>query len=169
MTETQLFQDKGSNWAIADMTNTQFSQEFRLSSAGSGPFQWVTGLFYFQEETKTVPVVYVPVVPLELQWDLTAKSNSAAAFAQGTYTVMPGLRAVGGVRYTRDHKERAGTFTLVGAFSSPYDASISNSKANWKAGVEYDLTKNALLYANVSTGYKAGGFNDGKPSRPGFW
>lgn len=163
MTETQLFQDKGSNWAIADMTNTQFSQEFRLSSAGSGPFQWVTGLFYFQEETKTVPVVYVPVVPLELHWDLTAKSNSTAAFAQGTYTVMPGLRAVGGVRYTRDHKERAGTFTLVGAFSSPYDASISNSKANWKAGLEYDLTKNALLYANVSTGYKAGGFNDGNP------
>jgi iron complex outermembrane receptor protein len=31
---------------------------------------------------------------------------------------------------------------------------------DWRAGIEYDLTDRNLLYANVNTGHKAGGFND---------
>jgi iron complex outermembrane receptor protein len=32
------------------------------------------------------------------------------------------------------------------------------SKFTWKAGVEFDLAPRSLLYANVATGFKAGGF-----------
>jgi iron complex outermembrane receptor protein len=31
---------------------------------------------------------------------------------------------------------------------------------DWRIGVEYDLTDRNLLYANINTGHKAGGFND---------
>jgi iron complex outermembrane receptor protein len=31
----------------------------------------------------------------------------------------------------------------------------------WKAGTDFDLTTDTLLYATASTGYKQGGFNDG--------
>ena len=34
---------------------------------------------------------------------------------------------------------------------------------NWKAGVEFDAGPRSLLYANVSTGFKAGGFYYGPP------
>jgi len=35
---------------------------------------------------------------------------------------------------------------------------VDFSKFTWKAGVEYDAAAQNLLYANVSTGYKSGGF-----------
>ncbi|HEU4580455.1 MAG TPA: TonB-dependent receptor [Polyangiaceae bacterium] len=34
---------------------------------------------------------------------------------------------------------------------------------DWRAGVEYDLAKDSLLYFTVTTGHKAGGFNDTAP------
>jgi iron complex outermembrane receptor protein len=35
------------------------------------------------------------------------------------------------------------------------------NKTTWKVGLDYDAPGLGLIYANVSTGYKAGGFNDG--------
>jgi iron complex outermembrane receptor protein len=35
------------------------------------------------------------------------------------------------------------------------------AKTTWHAGIDYDLTPDSLLFAAVSTGYKAGGFNIG--------
>ncbi|MBW8890696.1 MAG: TonB-dependent receptor [Burkholderiales bacterium] len=32
---------------------------------------------------------------------------------------------------------------------------------NWKLGADFDLTPDSMLYANVATGYKAGGYFDG--------
>jgi iron complex outermembrane receptor protein len=40
----------------------------------------------------------------------------------------------------------------------PINNAISSSKATWKTGLEYDLNDNSMLYATVSTGFKAGGF-----------
>ncbi|WP_447761230.1 TonB-dependent receptor [Sphingopyxis panaciterrae] len=40
---------------------------------------------------------------------------------------------------------------------------IGSSKfdfVDWRAGIEYDLTDDNMLYAKVSTGHKSGGFND---------
>ena len=41
------------------------------------------------------------------------------------------------------------------------DARRTFSKVTWRAGVDFDVNDRSLLYAVVSTGYKAGGFNDG--------
>ncbi|MFV0644360.1 MAG: TonB-dependent receptor [Sphingomonadaceae bacterium] len=41
--------------------------------------------------------------------------------------------------------------------NSPSDSG-SFSKVTWKAGVEYDVAPDSLLYAQVETGYRAGGF-----------
>jgi len=40
---------------------------------------------------------------------------------------------------------------------------VENNFFDWRAGVEYDLTKDSLLYFTVTTGHKAGGFNDTAP------
>jgi iron complex outermembrane receptor protein len=54
----------------------------------------------------------------------------------------------------------------------PQNDSISNNFFDWRAGTEYDLAKDHLLYATVTTAHKAGGFNDtirgadGTPSNP---
>ena len=40
-------------------------------------------------------------------------------------------------------------------------ASRQFNKTIWKVGIDYDAPGLGLIYASVSTGYKAGGFNDG--------
>jgi iron complex outermembrane receptor protein len=42
----------------------------------------------------------------------------------------------------------------------PQNNEVDNDFVDWRAGVEYDLAKDDLLYATFSTGHKAAGFND---------
>jgi iron complex outermembrane receptor protein len=42
----------------------------------------------------------------------------------------------------------------------PQNNEVDNVFFDWRLGVEYDLALDNLLYATVSTGHKAGGFND---------
>ncbi len=45
----------------------------------------------------------------------------------------------------------------------PQDNRNTADYLDWRGGVEYDLTKDNLLYFTVTTGHKAGGFNDTAP------
>jgi iron complex outermembrane receptor protein len=51
----------------------------------------------------------------------------------------------------------------------PQNGERDDAYFDWRAGVEYDLAKDNLLYATISSGHKAGGFNDSlpDPDRPG--
>jgi iron complex outermembrane recepter protein len=49
---------------------------------------------------------------------------------------------------------------LINTTPGYYDSSQTYTKATWKAGVEVDLAPQSLFYADVSTGFKAGGFNE---------
>jgi iron complex outermembrane receptor protein len=63
------------------------------------------------------------------------------------------FRCTAGVRSTLP--EDANIFPWV-----PQDNEVNNNFVDWRAGVEYDLQKNNLLYVTFSTGRKAAGFND---------
>jgi iron complex outermembrane receptor protein len=156
------------------------SHELRLASNDTGALTWVAGLYRFDEDTR-VNTQFLNPLPGPLQttvngvavnyryFDNHAQADSTAAFAQATYAVVPALRLTAGIRTTKDNKERTGANTLqVGpVFSTATDrallndAAVSYKKTNWKLGAEYDLNPNTMLYGSASTGYKAGGYNDG--------
>lgn len=107
----------------------------------------------------------------------TAKKNgnqSEAIFGQLTYSVLPDLRVTAGIRYTKDwhnvdQLQTVCAFDTVVVTSSsasctiPYGAATEtyqatkSSNVSWRLGTDYDLSENQLLYASVSTGYRAGG------------
>jgi iron complex outermembrane receptor protein len=123
---------------------------------------------------------------------LNATSHkSYGVFAQGTYHVTPALGIVAGVRYSHDETTRVGTFAVPffnPALGSPFSPATywldptgqpchypndcvgganngneTDSKVTWRIGLNYQLTAKDLLFASVSTGFKAGGFNDFDP------
>ncbi len=157
-----------------DLNGDQMSHELRLASTGTGPFKWIAGVYYFRENPKVAPYLLFPAFGFALDYDIDTVSKSAAAFGQITYEVTPGFRLTGGLRYTEDKKRREGlqTFLIPGTpvavptvFDGTYPGGgISGNKLTWKAGIEADLSDNVLAFANVTTGYKAGGFNDGSPA-----
>ena len=101
-------------------------------------------------------------------------NDSRALFAQATYSVTPQTRLTAGARYTKDKFATDGD-SQVCAYGSvtepnmnlacgvPFGppvaavASSSSSKASWRLGVDHDLSKDHLVFASVSTGYRGGG------------
>ncbi len=123
---------------------------------------------------------------------LNATSHkSYGFFAQGTYHITSQLGVVAGVRYSHDETTRVGTFAVpffnpaLGSPFSPASAWLdpqgnpchypndciggpnngneTDSKVTWRVGLNYQITPRDLLFASVSTGFKAGGFNDFDP------
>ncbi|MGC4251418.1 MAG: TonB-dependent receptor [Sphingobium sp.] len=111
-------------------------------------------------------------------------AESKAVFGTVTFDVTPDLHLTGGLRYTSDTKWRKRGATVV-EFDDPADmpatfecakpvdladggvrctlndnlAHRKFRKTTWKIGADYDIPDLGLIYASVSTGYKAGGFN----------
>ncbi|MGN6526483.1 MAG: TonB-dependent receptor [Burkholderiaceae bacterium] len=111
--------------------------------------------------------------------------NSQAVFGQATWNIGDSLHLTGGARFTHDDRKNEGGVnwgwqgkdgsvplridadtdpaTLGAAAFSPThnDGHYTGSKTTWLARANYDLSKNAMVYASVSTGYKSGGLQDG--------
>ncbi|MFU8925706.1 TonB-dependent receptor [Acinetobacter puyangensis] len=131
------FTPTNSDNTVADATRNigvavrdkQYSQEFRLSSEKNANFDWVTGLYYFQQNIKNHAYTYygadADTVMLyhnsALREDISnhathilndrsshtygyADTKSYAAFGQGTWHVTPKLDLTAGARLTYEDK-----------------------------------------------------------------
>lgn len=166
-----------------DQDNESTSVELRLASNGDGPFSWIVGGYYFDESTYIFRRVRLrgltPGGQISLPdflLDEYGNSTTLAGFASLTYAITDAFRLTGGIRYTQDDKD--GRKITRGNFGQPFPpdlpnaqfpADVSFDKVTWKVGAEYDVEPNVLVYASMSNGYKAGGFNlssDGRPYNP---
>ena len=148
----------------------QYSVEARLTSPEDSKLEWLFGLYYIQSEDKPIDQADY----FETPHDIDANDEddyieyrtsdvpvySYAAFAQATYPWTDRFRLTGGVRYTKDDKYRdVGMRSIDGAYDTGLiDVSVKYDKTTFKAGFEYDLREDSMLYGGVQTGYKAGGF-----------
>ncbi|MBP7336699.1 TonB-dependent receptor [Niveispirillum sp.] len=114
-----------SPYAVAELplwkeTSRQVSQELRFTSNGEGPFKWVAGLYYLQEELssltnfsvlrelnpdRTKPFFDPANSVLMLERVFTQRTSSKAIFAQADYELTDRLTATAGLRYTDDRKK----------------------------------------------------------------
>ncbi|OYT90673.1 MAG: hypothetical protein CFE43_16950 [Burkholderiales bacterium PBB3] len=153
--------------SISKAKFVQTSHELRLASGSSSPFQWLAGLYAFNESGQSLFNVFnaVPFGDGSLKFDQDpANSKSTAVFGQASYAFTPETKVTVGLRSTNDEKSRKGINTVAGFIVTPNDASVSYSQTNYKLGVDHRLSSNLLVYGDISTGYKAGGFNDGVAS-----
>lgn len=113
-------------------------------------------------------------------------TESKAVYAQATLNFgavspdLEGLRLTGGYRYTWDHitgsarqYSRVATAPTTAQCSKDgsivdfaqadalctFSADLKTKSPTWTIGVDYKINPNVMLFAKVSRGYKAGGFN----------
>jgi iron complex outermembrane recepter protein len=150
----------------------QNSHELRLTSNDTQPLKWVAGLYYFNEAQTTDAFFAGGLLTFKFPH---IYGKSQAVFGQATYSLKPELRLTLGLRNTHDEKENLGgvstnAFPTLGGgplFVGNTNFQKSWSKTNYRAGIEYDLDKNSMVYASVATAYKAGGFNNAEATPPG--
>jgi len=147
--------------SAGEVEERQDTAEVRLASSAGSKLTWVAGVYYLDSHT-TLPggvasQIALPAGPFTFPYLSGNKVSSKAGFAQATFPVTSALRLTGGARYNKDDKtafdETSATATV------PYSGSWSSF--TYKAGVELDVAPQSLLYANVSTGFKAGGLDQG--------
>jgi len=156
-----VFYSPGFQGTVQEVSK-QSSVEVRFASAEDSAFRYVVGGFWFRDEVDALNSFFqgglstTTFMPHQ-------ETVSKAVFGQGTYDVADGLRLVGGVRYTHENKQQA-TPVRQSSASNPNPPFITAtgdedfSSVTWKGGIEFDAGPQSLLYANVATGFKAGGF-----------
>lgn len=159
-----------------DQDTTAESLEVRLASDSSSALTWIVGGYYFSEDTYIFRRVrlnglaggnFINLPDFLLDEDGT--SETLAVFGTTTYSLTSDFRISLGLRYTED--EKSGTKVTRGNFGQPFPDDIPNtlfpfypgkadfSKTTGRLGIEWDMSDDVFVYATVSNGYKAGGFN----------
>ncbi|MGO4892748.1 TonB-dependent receptor [Flavobacterium sp. W21_SRS_FM6] len=175
-------------FGIIDISNPQLFHGDYEQSSNELRFTYVTdsmnlqgGIYSFSEESAVKFLIYQGEEGQDgyifgFPQDPT-KSDSVAIFGQGSFDLSDKLSLTAGARYTQDEKSRVGAVvnhvTLEEELNFTYDpvtnpipdslnnAEVDYNELTWKLGLDYDVSDDILLYGLISTGYKAGGFNDG--------
>jgi len=161
------------NSGFAGWINDQDTVSFEatLSSNGDGLFDWMVGYYYFDMEATWTWLEVVDGAQGVPHWDAQSPylSDSSAVFANATFPVGDRVRLVAGIRQQEDSKQTRDD--LDWSVFPPVNADGTGrkkdwSKTLWKAGIEFDLNDDTLMYGTASTGYRAGGFNPVAASIP---
>ena len=159
-----------------DYRQSQFSQELQITGQVlDDRLKYAAGVYYFDESGNDLLNVTLPVAFGRVRNYTFVNNKSYAAYAQATFKITPTLGITGGARYTKDEKGYsvpvgggaivngfaaifgpAGTVTPFFAAGS-YERSFKNT--SFRAGLDWKPTKDLLLYATYSEGFKSGGFN----------
>ncbi|KOY62858.1 ligand-gated channel [Photorhabdus heterorhabditis] len=158
------FTRKSLSKLLIDRKQDYFSQELRLNSKNTGPFNWLVGMYYFNQDDK-LDIDY-RMLPVGYQIKNTnVKTNNYALFGNTSYYLMDNVELVAGLRY--DYEKKDLKFRKTENFSGITRENLTDNLSfdAWlpKAGVNYYATDNAMLYASIARGYKSGGFNSLAP------
>jgi iron complex outermembrane recepter protein len=155
----------------------QFSEELRLTSTGSGPFQWILGYFYQDLYSEWDEWAYAPQMgPIfggeNLYVDHQPQTiTQNAQFGEVSWQFTPELKGTVGLRHYHYSLSQTntefGVFTVNGGAgnSVPYNTAASNvaSGTDPKFDLSWNLNPDVLLYATVSKGFRLGGVNQPIP------
>ena len=159
-----LFEEDGR----ADLT--VWSQEFRLISQTDGPWSWLAGATYGEDEDKehrfgnTLDNVLVFASLTERGF--TQQNDYWSVYGQLAYELTSALTARGSLRYSDENKEYKDGYTrdLVDDFFYYEDVNKSYElQENWSgdAGLDWAVTDAAMVYGRITRGFKTGGFPGG--------
>jgi len=160
----------------------QFTQEVRAASSASTPLRfsdmaalkWQAGVFFFtqnydQNATRNFSAGFLsaflpfPVVQTSPQAELD--DIGVGVFGQGVVTLAERLDLTAGLRFDHEQKDATLNVFFTPAIAPPQqtvaDHGFSNVSPQFAAA--FHLQPGRTVYAAVSNGYKAGGFNAASP------
>lgn len=165
---------KAAALAVSAPKEKQDTYELRVASLPESVIKWTVGSFVqrssYAANSDTI-VVGETNPGLYAQYVSSRPYDPWSVFGQATFPVSDALRFTVGGRYSDDKKELharnyqraidadlntnvSGSPTALGP---EYSANFAKSTFTYKVGAEFDVAPDSMLYANVASGYKAGG------------
>lgn len=159
----------------AQDTSNQSSLEARLGGS-TERLKWVVGAYNFKEDLDALFLADQRIGstlsgPIQAYRYPNLQSKAWAVFGETTASLTDRFRLIGGLRYTDDQRTRDGLNTQVTYVLGVPTATVlvpltSDTKANavtWKAGAEFDVTEQNMLFFTASKGFKSGGPDGASP------
>ena len=136
-----------------------YSQEFNWASDLSGPFNFVTGVYFYHDTARrSQPFYFGPAGQTVPGAGYAAEivTEAYAAYAEGTYSITDALHLTLGIRYSNEEKE----FNFLNLAS----LAAGNRADSWeevtpRAVIRYELTERSNVYFSYSQGFKSGTYN----------
>ena len=169
----------GSPYIDQDMLRVEqlktFSQELRLASSGQGPLQWLVGAYYSHDDdsdsslynyAQNYEVAPLNPTPVIFNEDISQRTETEGVFAHTEYALSNEWKVIAGIRETHENVDYTYDSGVNVDFPPayeltpvPYDhATMSSNGVSGKLGLNYQPSRDMLVYLNLSEGYKGGGF-----------
>jgi iron complex outermembrane receptor protein len=157
---------------LAIPSDPYHTEELRLASNSTAPWQWQTGAFYYHNTlnlTDYGDLVLPPIFPPPGFVLFSAQpekrlTESVGAFAESTYSFASSTRVTAGIRgdYTKiDTQQISCTGLFIVPLNCPFNLTGAQGTRIWhnltyKLRAEQDLTPTNLVYASVSSAFLPG-------------
>ncbi len=168
-----------------------FTQELRLVSTSEGPFNWIVGAFYNDNQTDSLSQEFTPGFDqfavdelegvqlrpdsLEYYEAIEQTEKETALFGELGYRITDAWQVTVGARWFKYENDITSGFatpladTVYGG--APPDSLNLTSQSNdvddndsiFKFNTSYDFSDDIMAYATISEGYRLGGFNSAPP------
>ncbi len=154
----------------------QFTQELRLASPTGGTFDFILGALYLRgiyandatyNQNFPSPAPGVPAISGSTLTSFYQRDSAVSVFGQGNLSLTEALKASIGLRYTSEKKsaDLARTVLVPGFYSlvasppfAPFSLSEREGNIDASFGLSYQMSDQALIYASIGQGTKAGGY-----------
>lgn len=156
----------------------QFTQELRIASPADKAYDFVAGVYYFDQEADSIDVLMpgrnfpFPPAAGSANQSQTVDAESIAAFVHANYRLSDAVTLFAGLRYTDETKKLVVNPTTCpnpitcGAlrfprFTAPVDApdDLTSREPTWSVGLRYNVDDDIMVYGSVARGFKSAAFN----------
>ncbi len=161
---------------LGTYNNRQLSQELQVLIE-TGGLNGLIGAYYLDAKARTPFEVraFTTIPGFSAFTDADVKTNTSAIFADFTYDVTEQLSLSAGARYTWDERHArilrqnylggtgvpmfGGTSVPFGAASTDFNGKRNFNKFTPRASISFKPTRDHMVYASYSKGFKGGGFD----------
>ncbi len=135
----------------------QFSQELNFSSNFDGPFNFISGLYFYDEDVTLDSTFFS-------QFTVGVKTQAFAAFSQATYDLTEALTFTAGLRYTDEERDFTGANLSNQGSATPFspnsrDETLNTDDVNYTLKLDYAFSDDLMIYGSYATGFKTPGFS----------
>jgi iron complex outermembrane receptor protein len=153
----------GASAAHESNPTTQWSQEVRLSSKGTGPWRWLVGAYYshyrssYEADIDAANGLAIVGTTNMYTAVLAGKRNTSALFGNVSYDLAPSLRLTAGARAFAIRDEFVGQDSGLFSVGEPADRTAgSNKGVNPMVNLAYTIDRDAMIYATAAKGFREG-------------
>ncbi|MGZ6038430.1 MAG: TonB-dependent receptor [Phenylobacterium sp.] len=138
-----------------------FATEGLLTSNAPGPLRWLVGGFVsYTDEMDAAFLVGLDPVISQAIYRRRDELSEGAVYGEAAYDVTARITATLGGRWFATRVDtKAGDFDIAQAPVAPIHEKLTDQGVAPKARISFAATPDAVIYAQVQEGYRAGGFN----------